>query len=830
MLQALRSRRGSIAAKFYLLAALAIVAVSGLAVSSIYFAKTTETAATYLYGDAYVGVLNATRLELLLEQHRRIVESMPAEVDRVRLRNSRTQLDMIGSRLAELIGDLISKDTSSSADAAEMSIAGSLPVLFRAGDRAAFYAYNFAQDKAYEFAAEYSTLADSTQRLVQDYHEQRLKDAESSVSRLLTAAKSLTVWVFLCTIVALILIGPIGLMIAHRVLSRLGLVTGAIAKLARNDTAVTIPSCHDDDEIGQVARAVEVFKDNAIKLRAREIELAQVNRRLDVALNHMAHGLSMFDVERNLIVCNETYRRMYDLPRELAQAGTPLRRINDHRVAVGNDPIAAPEQVAADGELETEQGRPAFIQELTDSRTIAVSQRWMRGGGWVAVHEDITERRRAEAKIAHLAGHDLLTNLPNRVLFREHLDKAFLTLNREQAFAVLCLDLDRFKQVNDTLGHAFGDELLKAVAGRLRGCVKEGDVIARLGGDEFAIVQAAVQRPEQCSELASRVIEVLSETFDIDGKHVGIGASAGIAVAPADGADPDQLLKNADMALYLAKSDGRGTYRFFEAEMDNRLQARRSLEIDMRSAIANGEFELYYQPIVHLKMRKITGFEALLRWNHPLQGTIAPLNFISLAEETGLILPLGEWVLRTACRQAANWPEPVDVSINLSPAQFKSRNLVQIVLGALAASGLSAKRVVLEITESVFLRNEAGVLATLHQLRELGVRIAMDDFGTGYSSLSYLRSFPFDKIKIDGSFVRDMLGRDDCRAIVGAVAELARKLNMVTVVEGVETQGQCDMVTALGCDESQGYFFGYPVSESEALKTLRRARGLASAA
>ncbi len=579
-----------------------------------------------------------------------------------------------------------------------------------------------------------------------------------------------------------------------------------------------------------MARAVEVFKDNAIKLKAREIELAQVNRRLDVALNHMTHGLSMFDVERNLIVCNETYRRMYDLPRELAQAGTPLRRINDYRVAVGNDPIASPEQIAADGELETEQERPAFIQELTDSRTIAVSQRWMRGGGWVAVHEDITERRRAEAKIAHLAGHDLLTNLPNRVLFREHLDKAFLTLKREQVFAVLCLDLDRFKHVNDTLGHAFGDELLKAVAGRLRGCVREGDVIARLGGDEFAIVQAAVERPEQCSELASRIIEVLSETFDIDGKHVDIGTSVGIAVAPADGANPDQLLKNADMALYLAKSDGRGTHRFFEAEMDKRLQARRSLELDMRSAIANGEFELHYQPIVHLKTKKITGFEALLRWNHPLQGVVAPLNFISLAEETGLILPLGEWVLRTACRQAANWPEPIDVSINLSPAQFKSRNLVQIVLSALATSGLSPKRMVLEITELVFLQNEVGVLATLHQLRELGVRIAMDDFGTGYSSLSYLRSFPFDKIKIDGSFVRDMLGRDDCRAIVGAVAELARKLNMITVVEGVETRAQSDMVTALGCDECQGYFFGYPVSESEAVKTLRRARGLASAA
>jgi diguanylate cyclase (GGDEF)-like protein len=830
MRETLRFRRGSIAAKFYLLAALAILAVSGLAVSSIYFARTTETAATYLYRDAYVGVLNATRLELLLEQHRRIVESMPAEVDRARLRDIRVQLGAVGGRLTDLINELISRDSNSAADAAERRLAESFPVLFRLGEQVAFYAYNFAQDKASEFAAEYSALADKTQRLVQDYRELRLKDAEFSVSRLLSAAKSLTAWVFVCTVAAFILIGPIGLTIARRALSRLGLVTSAMAKLALNNTAISIPSRNDHDEIGQMARAVEVFKDNAVKLMTREIELAQVNRRLDVALNHMTHGLSMFDVERKLIVCNETYIRMYDLPRELTQAGTPLRRINKYRAAVGNDAIASPEQIAVGSALETAQDRPTFIQELTDGRTIAVSQQWMRDGGWVAVHEDITERRRAEAKIAHLARHDILTNLPNRVLFREHLDEAFLTLKRERMFAVLCLDLDRFKQVNDTLGHAFGDELLKAVADRLRTCAKADDVIARLGGDEFAIIQAAVDRPEQCSELAARIIETLSETYDIDGKHVDIGASVGISIAPADGANPDQLLSNADMALYIAKGDGGGIHRFFEAEMDKRLQARRSLEADLRSAIANGEFELYYQPIVHLQTKRITGFEALLRWNHPSQGVVSPVKFISLAEETGLILPLGEWVLRTACMQAANWPEPIDVSINLSPAQFKSRNLVQIVVNALAASGLPPKRAVLEITESVFLQNEAGVVATLHQLRELGVRIAMDDFGTGYSSLSYLRSFPFDRIKIDKSFVRDMLHREDCRAIVGTVAELARKLKMVTVVEGVETQAQLDLVTALGCDECQGYLIGYPTPESEAIKALGRALGLASAA
>ena len=404
-----------------------------------------------------------------------------------------------------------------------------------------------------------------------------------------------------------------------------------------------------------------------------------------------------------------------------------------------------------------------------DGRIVAVSQRPMQDGGWVAVHEDITERRRAEAKIAHLARHDMLTNLPNRVLFREHLENAFDRIQPGRGFAVHCLDLDHFKTVNDTLGHPIGDELLKLVAARLTEAVPSTDFIARIGGDEFAVVQTNVSRPEQCSQLASRIVELVSRPYDIDGRHIVIGASIGIAIAPNDGANPDLLLKNADMALYRAKGDGRGTHRFFEREMDKRLQARRALELDLRKAIANGEFELYYQPILYLQTGKVSGFEALVRWNHPERGMISPVDFIPLAEETGLILPLGEWVLRTACTQAAKWPQPVGVAVNLSAMQFKGRNLVQLTLNALAASGLPASRLELEITESVLLQDETHTLALLHQLREIGVRISMDDFGTGYSSLAYLRNFPFDKIKIDRSFVRDMLVRKDCQAIVRAV-------------------------------------------------------------
>jgi diguanylate cyclase (GGDEF)-like protein len=465
-----------------------------------------------------------------------------------------------------------------------------------------------------------------------------------------------------------------------------------------------------------------------------------------------------------------------------------------------------------------------------DGRIIAISQQPMPDGGWVAVHEDVTERRRAEAKIAYLARHDTVTGLPNRVKFREHLEQNFANLREEQKFAVLCLDLDHFKQVNDTLGHPVGDQLLKCVAERLHSCIQDTDLVARIGGDEFAIVQTAVERPEKSSQLANRIVDAISAPFDVAGKYIVIGTSIGIAVAPDDGTDPDQLLKNADMALYLAKTDGRGRHRFFEPEMDRRLQSRRTLELDLRSAIVHGEFELHYQPILNLQSNEVSGFEALIRWNNPVRGQILPLQFIPLAEETGLILPIGEWVLRTACAQAAAWSKPVSVAVNLSPAQFKSQDLVQLVLNALASSGLEPARLELEITESVLLQNEASTRAILHKLRALGVRIAMDDFGTGYSSLAYLRSFPFDKIKIDRSFVRDMTRSEECAAIVRAVAGLARSLNIITVVEGIETSNQLEMARSEGCDEGQGYLFGRPVPAAEARRILGSEERIASAA
>jgi diguanylate cyclase (GGDEF)-like protein len=823
-----RGFSASIAAKLYCFAFLTLLAVAALSFASIYFSRATENAARHLYGDSFLGVLNSTRLELLLANHRRIVESMPPEVDRDRLQAERNELNQIKIRLSGLIEDIVSRKQTEP-DALESRIGRSLPSLFEAAERVAFYANEFAQDKAVEQANDYAQVANGIERMIKSYRDLRLKEAQEGIAFVSSTATSLAVWVLLCAFVAVVLIGPIGLATMHRALSRLGHITQAMTRLALHDTTTVIPSGDERDEVGAMARAVSVFKDNAIQLIAREVELKQLNRRIDIALNNMTHGLCMFDAEQKLIVCNKTYVQMYGLTLDMAKPGTLLQAIDNYRASIGNSAIANPEQTAAASAIHAQEAS-AFTQELMDGRIVAVSQRPMQDGGWVAVHEDITERRRAEAKIAHLARHDMLTNLPNRVLFREHLENAFERVRPGRGFAVHCLDLDHFKTVNDTLGHPIGDELLKLVAARLIDAVPTTDFMARIGGDEFAVVQTDVSRPEQCSQLASRIVELVSRPYDIEGRHIVIGTSIGIAIAPSDGANPDLLLKNADMALYLAKGDGRGTHRFFEREMDKRLQTRRALELDLRKAIANGEFEVYYQPILYLQTGKVSGFEALVRWNHPERGMVSPGEFIPLAEETGLILPLGEWVLRTACMHAAKWPQAVPVAVNLSATQFKGRNVVQLALNALASSGLPAARLDLEITESVLLQDESHTLGLLHQLRDIGVRISMDDFGTGYSSLAYLRNFPFDKIKIDRSFTRDMLVRKDCQAIIRAVVGLARSLGITTIIEGIETEEQLAGAKADGCDEGQGYLFAKPMPEREVAAFLARCERVAVAA
>jgi diguanylate cyclase (GGDEF)-like protein/PAS domain S-box-containing protein len=456
------------------------------------------------------------------------------------------------------------------------------------------------------------------------------------------------------------------------------------------------------------------------------------------------------------------------------------------------------------------------IQVLTFGRRVVFEGR----DGYLVAIVDITERRKVEARIAYMAHHDGLTNLPNRELYQDRLKQMLEQGQSEnKRVAVLCVDLDLFKNVNDSFGHPIGDRLLRLVADRLRSQVRGNNLVARLGGDEFAIILAPDVSPNEASDFAARLIKILSAAYDIDGIEVVIGASIGIALSPGDGDTSEELMRNADMALYQAKSDGGSVHHFFEREMDRQAQKRRDMELDLRRAFANGEFEVYYQPLVDLAADRISGFESLLRWRHPEKGMISPADFIPVAEDIGLIVALGEWVLREACSEAVKWPADVKVAVNLSPVQFRSRNLVQVVISALAHSGLPATRLELEITESLFLAETEANLAILHQLRELGVSISMDDFGTGYSSLSYLRSFPFDKIKIDRSFVKDLAQRSDCVAIVRAISGLGRSLNITTTAEGVETIDQLDWLRAEGCNEVQGFLFSAakPAAEIEAL-------------
>jgi diguanylate cyclase (GGDEF)-like protein len=435
----------------------------------------------------------------------------------------------------------------------------------------------------------------------------------------------------------------------------------------------------------------------------------------------------------------------------------------------------------------------------------------------------LEEQRRNEAKISHLAHHDALTGLANRTLLQRKLNQAITRVKNDNTFAVLCLDLDHFKDVNDTLGHATGDALLQAVTERLQAQTRTGDTIARLGGDEFAILQEGLgQQPGDTAKLAQRLVEALAAPFDMEGHHIIIGTSIGIAVAPGDGCNTSELLKSADLALYRAKSDGRGCFRFFEPEMNAHAQMRRTLLSDLRRAIHANEFELFYQPKVDIKSRVITGYEALLRWRHPDQGLIMPDRFIALAEETGLIVPLGEWVLNRACLDAALRPGPTKISVNLSPVQFTSSELVAAVVSALQASGLDVNRLELEITETALLRDTEATLTMLHRLRTLGISIALDDFGTGYSSLSYLQRFPFDRVKIDKSFVQSLGKRKESDAIVRSVIALCRALDMETTAEGVETEEQCQILAAIRCNEAQGYLFGRPQPASSQSESMTR--------
>jgi len=598
-------------------------------------------------------------------------------------------------------------------------------------------------------------------------------------------------------------------MMSHSIVAPIQAVTKALQAVSVGGAA-DVKLTDRSDEIGQMWGAISLFRrklesDNQL-LGAREQELTTQNLRFDAALNNMSQGLVMFDRDNRVTVANRHYMEMYRLSADLVRPGCSLRQLLEARQAAGTFGENIESYLArhaAEGIIARK------TPELPDGRVISIVNTRMSDGGWVSTHKDVTEQCRAEQRIAHMAGHDALTGLPNRLLFREGMEQALAAPDRDNSVAVLSIDLDCFKEVNDTHGHPAGDALLRGVADRLRRCVGDG-MVARLGGDEFAMIRVGAQSAEDVVLLAERILKTLGEPMKVEGHDIRVGSSIGIAIAPAHGDDPDELLKHADTALYRAKADGRRTFRLFEPEMNIQALARRSLEADLRGALDRGEFELHYQPFVNVLSNQVTGFEALIRWNHRDKGLIPPADFIPLAEETGLINPIGDWVLRQACMDAADWPAGLQIAVNLSPVQLRNRALPRLVILALAAARLDPKRLELEITETALLKDDEALLASLHHLRALGVRIAMDDFGTGYSSLKYLRSFPFDKIKIDRSFVNELGIRLDSAAIVRAVAELGRSLAMTTTAEGVETEAQLAHLKHEGCTEVQGYLFSRP--------------------
>jgi diguanylate cyclase (GGDEF)-like protein len=798
-----------ISGRLYMLSAIALVAVAALAASSMHFSRLTSTAAQTLSRSGLAGIARATELELLVEKHKSAVEAASKDRDAQRVAALRQSAHGIGTELRSLAAKQDRGEQASPAFAL-------LPELTAKADLVLELASLLLTERARVATFGYVATSTTMQEHIRQERADHVTVASTQLELLRENARALTRWVVASALIALFLIGPISIALMRSVILRLHDITHGMMQLAANDTTLQITGTQAPDEIGSMARALEVFKANAISLLDHQSKLESVNVWLDVALNNMSRGVSMFDANNTLVLCNANYARLYGLPAHLTQSGTPIAAIIAHRVQSGMV-IEAPKTLESHSEGASFEDFIAprtetnFIQRSREGRLISVSNQPLSAGGWVALHQDVTKQREADDVARRLARQDALTTLQNRRGLQEALGDACRRIATDGGFAVHCIDLDKFKHVNDAHGHQAGDTLLEAVAQRLRKATRPDDVVARLGGDEFAVIQCGTDCRETAQVLGARLVDVISKPYQIRGHVVTIGASIGIALAPEHGDDPEELLRHADIALYAAKADGRRTHVTFEPAMDSQIQARRQLERDVRQALAYSEMTLHYQPILDLATQRVVSCEALMRWTHRERGFVSPADFIPIAEETGVIHELGAWALAEATRAAAAWPDGIKVSVNLSPAQFNGPDLAAIVAAALADSGLTPSRLTLEITESVLLKDDDVSMAMLHRLRDLGVSIALDDFGTGYSSLSYLRSFPFSQLKIDQSFVRDLPNRSECVAIVQAVTSLARSLDMTTVAEGVETNDHLQRVRAAGCDQAQGYLFSKPV-------------------
>jgi diguanylate cyclase (GGDEF)-like protein len=553
-------------------------------------------------------------------------------------------------------------------------------------------------------------------------------------------------------------------------------------------------------------------------LRQKERTLATQNARFDAALEAMTLGLCLLDDDYRILVYNPRLLSIFGLAPNKDLTGHSIFDYVDKTLLSEERASQVGGHVTDDIAILTDHAH-----HLPNGTVLMVSREHMAEGGWVCTFEDVTDRHRAQSRVVHMARHDALTDMPNRVLFWESVTQSVRNLSKvRQKFAVLYLDLDRFKEVNDTLGHPIGDALLHQVAGRLRRTAFPRDIVARLGGDEFAVLHfCRDDAAESTSILAERIIAAVGQPYQIEGNDIVVSTSVGIAMG-TDGVSTEQLMKHADLALYSAKAAGSGTHRFFTPQMEEALQSRRQFETDLRLAVEDEQLELFYQPLVNLETGSIIGGEALMRWRHPEHGMISPAEFIPISEETGFIETLGAWALNRACRDALQWPEDVKVSVNLSPVQFRTDALVGVIEDALKTSGLDPRRLELEVTESILLKKNAANIQALHKMRSLGLTIALDDFGTGYSSLSYLQRFPFDKLKIDQSFVRDMVSQPDSLVIVKSIIGLSRNLGMLTTAEGVETRAQLDIIMASGCNEAQGYYFGAPMPKREFMALISR--------
>lgn len=563
-----------------------------------------------------------------------------------------------------------------------------------------------------------------------------------------------------------------------------------------------------------LGRAHHSLSTTAAELAETHETLTLQNQRFDAALNNMSQALCTCDASGRLVVFNARFSHLLGSSAPV-EPGAVLAEL----VRPGHAASASPTMQTLYRHqlpLIEEHRKGTFTLDLPDGRSYAVSHEPLADGGWLATYSDVSVRRRAEARILHMAHHDALTDLPNRVLMREWLEERWDKREAEdEHISILSLDLDGFKEVNDTVGHHLGDELLKRVASRLRSCAPAVECVARLGGDEFALLMPRTYSADESLATAEQVLKAVTEPYRVNGHEIVLGASIGIAHERLDFSSPGELLKHADLAMYQAKADGKSRITRFTPDMEARLHARKALEGDLRDAVEREDMEVHYQPLLNTRTLAVEGFEALLRWQRPNFGYVSPAEFIPVAEEIGLIDRLGEWVLRRACSDAAAWPPELSVAVNLSPIQFRSGNIVRNTLKVLSDTGLAARRLEIEITESVLLEASEVTLSTLYQFKQSGIRISLDDFGTGYSSLSYLSSFPFDKIKIDRSFIRDLATSEDAAAVVELVVNLGRKLGIMTTAEGVETAEQMNSLQKIGCDQVQGFLFARPKKASE---------------